>query len=190
MQLKTYVRRPQDCGRALLDRFVETILSGGEMNEKMVRAGIPYAEVLLLTAAGENLVGVSALKFPRQSYLKHLYQEAGAPEMYNQFSIEACWLSVLPQYRGQGAWQSNQATRVKYLTNRPYHSVRRVNNPDIKTLSKETHYEQAGKDFYSDILDETVKLMVANHDREFDPKKQFLYLDPNSKNQRNEAQTE
>jgi len=160
------------------------------MNERMVRGGIPYAEVLLFTTVDEKLVGVSALKFPRQSYLKHLYQGAGAPEMYNPFSIEACWLSVLPQYRRQGVWQNNQKARVKYLANRPYHSVRRANNPDIKTLSKETLYKQAGKDFYSDILDETVKLMVANHDKKFNPKKQFLYLEPNSRNQQTGDQIE
>ncbi len=182
MKLQTHIRRPQDCSKALLDRFTKIVLSGGEMNERMVRGGIPYAEVLLLSTIDEKLVGVSALKFPRESYLKHLYQSAGTPQMYNPFSIEECWISVLPQYRRQGVWHNNRITRAKYLTNRPYHSVRRVSNPNIKALSKETCYEQAGKDFYSDILDETVKLMVANHDKIYDPKKQFLYLDPNAKN--------
>ncbi len=181
MELKTHIRRPQDCSKDIIERFVEIVLSGSEMNEKMVRGSIPYAEVILLTAKDGQLVGVSALKFPRQSYLKHLYQEAGVPEMYNPFSIEACWLSVLPQHRGQGVWQNNQSARVEYLTNRPYHSVRRVNNPNIKALSKDPHYEQAGEDFYSDILSETVRLMVANHDKEFNSKKRFLYLEPDAK---------
>ena len=190
MELKTVIRRPQDCSKALTERFIATVLSGGETNEKTLRFGIPYTEVLLFTGTDNDLMGVSALKFPRQTFLEHLYSEAGVSKMYNPFSIESCWLSVLPKYRGQGVWQSLRTTRMQYLANRPCHSVKRVSNPYVNNMSKDTYYQQAGKDFYSDILDETVKLMVANHDEEFDPKKQFLYLDPNAKNQQNGTQTE
>jgi hypothetical protein len=69
---------------------------------------------------------------------------------------------------------------MRYLANRPYHSVRRAANTAIINPEKEEEYRQAGTDFISYVSPEPVKLMVANHDPVFNPKKQMLYMEPSS----------
>ena len=177
MTLKTLIRRPQDCSRALLKTFIDTVLAGGEMDAKYIQNAVVYSDALLFTGSGNVLMGVSALKYPRQSYLKHLYEAAEVPKMYNPHSIEACWLSVLPQYRGQGVWTNNKAAKIAYMANRPYHSVRRVDNSNLNNVDRETEYTQAGKTFVSYVSPDPLKLMVANHDDTYNPKKKFLYLE-------------
>ncbi len=178
MKLKTLIRRPQDCRKELLEQVVKIVCSGGEMNEKFVRGGLPYAEALVLTGSDDKLIGVSVLKHPRQSYLKHLYTKAGVLQMFNPYSIESCWIAVLPEYRGQGVWSHNKKEKMAYLANRPYHSVRRVANTMINNPEKEEEYQQAGQDFISYVSPEPVRLMVANHDPIFNPKKKMLYMEP------------
>lgn len=147
------------------------------MDKKHIQKAVVFSDALLFTGTGNVLMGVSALKHPRQSYLKHLYEEAGVPQMYNPNSIESCWLSVLPQYRGKGVWAHNRAVKIAYMANRPYHSVRRVDNLSIYNSDKENEYVQAGKDFISYISPKKLCLMVANQDPVYNPKKKFLYLE-------------
>jgi len=174
--LRTIIRRPQDCSEKTIKTFIEMVAAGGEADAHRVEHSLPYTDALIISMIGNTIVGVSALLRPRTSYLKHLFECAGEPRMCNPYSLESCWLSVPPEHRGKGIWQHNNAAKRVYIGNRPYHSVRRVENKNVADLSKENVYEHVGKDFYSPISKDKLRLMAANHDLVFDPKKTFVYM--------------
>lgn len=175
MKLNTVIKRPQDCSENMLLKFIDIVTEGGEMSKEQVKGGLAFCERLIFTGNEEGVMGVCALKYPRQSYLQHLFEAAGVPEMMNPHSIEECWVSVAKEYRGKGVWTTNRRAKQLYLANRPYHSVRRANNHMIVNPEKEDEYVQAGHDLVSHVSTDKLKLMIANYDDVFDPKKQLVY---------------
>jgi len=173
--LRTIVLRPQDCSEKMKEKFVQLVAAGGEAEEHRVRYSLPYSEVLIFTGFGNTIIGVGALLRPKTSYIQHLFECAGEPQMSNPYSIESCWLSVSEAYRGKGVWRHNNSAKLDYIGDRPYHTIRRVANKSVADLSKEQEYVHVGKDFFSPISKHKLRLMAANHDPVFDPSKKLRY---------------
>ncbi|MEH6475631.1 MAG: hypothetical protein V7727_08060 [Sneathiella sp.] len=174
--LKTIVRRPQDCSDRMKEEFIRLVAEGGEAEENRVRLSLPYTEALIITGVGNIMYGVSALLRPRQNYIKHLFECAGEPQIANLHSLESCWVSVSKPHRGKGVWRHNSAAKHAFMGNRPYHEVRRVENRNVSNLEKEKTFTHVGKDFHSPISKDQLRLMAVNHDPIFNPKKTFVYM--------------
>jgi len=175
MKLKTLIRRPQDCSVSLKEVFIKIVTAGGEMDKARIRYSFPYTDALIFTGSGNTVMGVGALLHPKQSFHRHLFEMAGKPEMYNPHSIESCWISVLPEYRGKGVWTHNRRAKLAHLGNLPHHSIRRIKNKNVVNPDKETQYEQVGHSFVSHIGPHELLLLAANHDPVFDPEKRIYY---------------
>lgn len=174
--LKTTALRPVDCSEAMIDRFIELVMLDGELPIENLRRGVPASEILFFSGTEDTVMGVSAIRFANRAYHKHLFEKAGAPEMFNPWSVESCWLYILPEYRGKGIWSSNRAARLAYLGNRPCHSVARVGNTHFDP--KKSIYTLAGEYFYADTSDDQLRLLVYNHDPVFDKSKRLRYQTP------------
>lgn len=135
--LKTIVRRPQDCSNKMKEEFIRLVAEGGEAEENRVRLNLPYTETLIFTGVGNHIYGVGALLRPRINFIQHLFQCAGEPQMANPHSVESCWISVSIRHRGKGVWRHNNAAKEEFLGNRPYHSLRRVDNKNVSDPAKE-----------------------------------------------------
>lgn len=174
--LKTKCLRPIDCPPKFIKQFFDIVLSGGEVPIANLQRGVLQSEMLFFTGVPGTLMGVSAIRFPNAAYHKHLFEKAGVPEMYNPYSVEICWLSVLPEYRGKGIWGNNRKTRLDYLGNRPYHAIHRVENDLVGEPIKQLDYNQAGADFFSDTSDDKLRLIVHNHAPVLDKSKRLQYI--------------
>lgn len=175
MEIRTRRLRPIDCSAAFINQFVKIVLEGGEVPIGNLRRGIPMAEMLFFTGLPGKLMGVSAIRYANEFYHKHLFEQAGVPEMYNPYSVEVCWLCVLPEFRGKGVWSNNKRARLAYLDNRPYHAIHRAENELISDPIKQTVYNQAGSDFYSKTSNDKLRLFVNNHDPVWDNSKRLQY---------------
>lgn len=173
-EFETLAKRPIDCEESHINIFINMVDKSHEVPLANLMRGVPMAEMLFFTVNEEKLiVGVSAIRFPNQAYHKHLFNQAGVPEMYNPYSVESCWLSVRERYRGKGVWSSNRQARLDYLGDRPCHVVRRADNKNLN-MSKSI-YAQAGTDFYSDTSEDKLMLLTYNHDPVCDPDKRLIY---------------
>lgn len=172
-ELKTIAMRPIDCNAELINRFIDIVARGGEVPRANLTRGVPSAEMLFFTTMGKGrIAGVGAIRYSNANYHKHLFEQAGVPQMYNPDSSEFCWVYVQPEFRGQGAGQSNRSARVGYIGNRPCHGVRRVGN---KLLQHDRGWTQAGRNFYSATSTDELKLVVSRHDEIYDDRKGLLY---------------
>jgi GNAT superfamily N-acetyltransferase len=174
-KFETVLKRPIDCTGELLEAFIKLVMQSEEVPINNLTRGVLQAEMLFFTVDKKKAIaGVSAIRFQNALYHQHLFEQAGVPEMYNPYSVESCWLSVKPEFRGQGVWKSNRKVRLSYLDNRPCHVIRRVENAYLD-MSKSI-YEKAGDDFYSKTSDDKLMLLVYNHDPVFDDTKRLRYV--------------
>ncbi len=173
-ELRSIMRRPIDCSPKLLNKFAEVVLANGEVPLANLRRGIPSAEMLFFTLLENKVVAVSCVRFQNAEFHKHLFERAGVPKMYNPHSVEVCWLSVLPEYQGIGAWSAIYGIRRNYMKDRPGHAITRVENERVADLSR-YGYEQVGEPFYPATGKDLIRLIVTNHDTIFDPAKKLRY---------------
>lgn len=172
---KTIVRRPIDCSRDQMNSFARIVLQSKEVPLENLKRGLPSAEMLFFTTTVQGeIAGVSAIRFQNKNYHRHLFEQAGVLHMYNPHSVESCWLSVRPEFRGKGVWKSNRQARLDYLGSRPCHVIRRVENAYL--VVKKSIYQQAGDNFYSQTSDDKLMLLVYNHDPVFDANKRLRYV--------------
>jgi hypothetical protein len=169
------MRRPIDCSPDMITAFMETVLENGEVPKGNLERGIPAAEMLFFSVLGNTLVGVSAVRYTQFNFHRHLFIKAGVPEMFNPYSAEACWLSVLKEYRGIGAWSEIFKIRREYLKDRPAHAIHRAGNDLVADPAKNMGYLQVGSDFIPETAGHPVRLIVSNHDPVFDPNKRLIY---------------
>lgn len=174
-KFETISRRPVNSTARQLAAFISIVHESGEVPIENLKRGVAMAEMLFFTVTEKNAIaGVSAIRFQNRVYHKHLFEKAGVPEMFNPHSVESCWLSIRPDYRGNGVWKRNRQARLDYLGNRPCHVVRRADNKFLD--NKKSIYWQAGHDFYSDTSDDKLMLLVYNHDEDLDKNKRLKYV--------------
>lgn len=133
-KLTTIAARPVDCTPDMINTFFKMVLAGGEVPVENLQRGVPMAERLFFTGAGNTIMGVSAIRFSQQAYHRNLFKQAGVPEMFNPDSIEVVWLYVDPKYRGYGVWKNSRDFRLEFMGNRPSHAIHRVENDLVSPI--------------------------------------------------------
>lgn len=174
IEIKSVMRRPIDCTPKILEAFGKTVLANGEVPIANLKRGIPRADMLFFCVVEGNIIGVSCVRYQNRGYHKHLFEQAGAPEMYNPHSLEWCWLSVLPAYQSKGAWSAMQKMRQDYMRDRPGHAIVRLENDRI-TGDDIYGFQQVGEPFKIEKEEHLIRLGASNHDPVFDPAKRLHY---------------
>ncbi len=173
-EFRAIMRRPIDCSNKMLSAFANVVLANGEVPPENLQRGIPTAEMLFFCSVGNKLAGVSCARFQNADFHKLLFERAGVIHMYNPFSVELCWLSVLPEFQDKGAWSAIYNIRRQYMRDRPGHGITRIENKRVADLSK-YGYHQTGEPFKLDGEEHKIRLVTKNHDPVFDPSKRLRY---------------
>ena len=174
IEFKSIMRRPIDCTQKVLEEFGRVVLINGEVPIANLKRGIPRADMLFFVVTEGKAIGVSCVRYQNRGYHKHMFEQAGVPEMYNPHSLEWCWLSVLPEYQSKGAWSAMQKMRQDYMAERPGHAIVRLENERI-TGDDIYGFQQAGEPFLAPKTEHMIRLGVSNHDPIFDPNKKITY---------------
>lgn len=174
-KVQTFMRRPIDCTPEMLNEFAKVVLASGEVPIENLQRGIPAAEMLFFSVVDNKIIGVSCARHQNALFHRHIFERAGVPQMYNPHSLEMCWLSVLPEYRGMGAWSGIFKIRQKFMQYRPGHAITRVENERVADLERYGYFE-VGEHFHIDTSDDLIRLVVKDHDPVFDPKKKMKYV--------------
>jgi len=93
--MRTEVRRPTDCSADDLDAFKLLVMSAGEVDPVGFDQRLKSAEGLIfLYGAGEELVGVAAIKRPNQRYKQRVFKKAKSREGPARYLFELGWVVV------------------------------------------------------------------------------------------------
>jgi hypothetical protein len=96
------VKPPSLCTEAELNAFVDCAAEGGEVDRANLETGARRAKALLWIAEGSALVGVSALKLPRDSYRRRVFTDTNSGLDWRPFKLELGYLFVVPGKQDKG----------------------------------------------------------------------------------------
>ena len=100
--MSTIAKAPSKCSEEELKIFFQLVKSGGEVAFDGLEDRIKTAEMIVFHYAGDQLVGVAALKTPSASYKSRVFRESRTRLLANKFHFELGWVFVIPQYRKGG----------------------------------------------------------------------------------------
>jgi len=114
-------KTPAECSAEEIKQFATLLAEGGQVASTGMETRIKLAKVLgfAYSVDSNELVGVSALKVPLDSYRKYVERGAGVSLPTEEFPYEVGWLYVKPEYRGARAGQM-----LRYLLVQPVLGIR------------------------------------------------------------------
>ena len=100
-------KTPAECSDEEIESFANLLIEGGEVAAAGVIDRVKRAKVLgFAYTSAHELIAVSALKIPYESYRANVEQGSGASIPKEDFPYEVGWLYMKPEYRGGRAGQT------------------------------------------------------------------------------------
>ena len=155
MSHKLVVRLPSECTPGELAAFECFVKTGGEVTTGGFRELLMQAQQLVFLYeedenVGQALAGVAALKNPRNSYKKKVFQKAQSPESPTDYVFEAGWIVVDQKYRGRRHSQNLLQTVLKLAGNSPVYATTREENQPIRRTNDRCGLKQSGSAYLSE----------------------------------------
>lgn len=162
-------KTPAECSDEELKQFADVLSEGGQVTPNGLLSRIKLAKVLGFAYLIESneLVGVSALKVPLESYWKNVETGAGVPLPADEFPYEVGWLYVKPEYRGARGGQM-----LRYLLVQPVLGIRagafatiRHDNAMPQRIISRYGFEHAGHVWTSEKTGNAIDLFTRSADK-------------------------
>ena len=96
------VKEPRACSEQERAEFRELVLKSGEVQKRGLEELIENAQALAFMRIDAKLVGIAALKRPRDSYRNRVFTETRAKYAPEGFRHELGWVFVVPEQQGKG----------------------------------------------------------------------------------------
>ena len=93
---------PSDCTAQALADFEKLVIEGGAVNPQgLVQRIREASRLLFLRASDDQLVGVGALKHPREAYRSKVFADARATASGDEYPVELGWVVVTQSHQGR-----------------------------------------------------------------------------------------
>lgn len=96
----TEVISPNTCPHQKIDLFVSLVKEGGEVSETGLQFRVENSHMLALTYAGNEIIGVGALKNPDVVYSENVFKNTS--ENFEEYPLELGWIYIKPEFREKG----------------------------------------------------------------------------------------
>ena len=150
---------PSQLSPQQLNAISNVIAQGGEVSATTALAGVQRAYLIgYATNKQGNIIAVSALKTPLDSYKTKVFTAAGYPNLANQYKHEKGYSYTDPNYRRQGL---NKAISQKLLSaGGKIFATTRSDNAASKNNLAAQGFNQLGEPWPSSRGDYTIELWV------------------------------
>lgn len=156
---KVVAVRPSSLSPQQLDAIGNFISQGGEVSAPNALAGVKRAELLgYATNEQGNIIAVSVLKTPLDSYKTKVFTAAGYPNLAQQYQYEKGYSYTDPNYRRQGLNSSIWA-KLSQHGGKLFATTRSDNIASKNNLSAQG-FTQLGEPWASSRGDYTLELWV------------------------------
>jgi len=155
MSHKLVAKLPSKCTPAELAVFECFVKTGGEVITGGFRELLMQAQKLVFLYeedenVGQALAGVAALKNPRNSYKKKVFQQAHSPESPTDYVFEAGWIFVDKKYRERGHSQNLLKTVLDLAGNSPVYVTTREKNQPMRKTNDHCGLKKSGSPYLSE----------------------------------------
>jgi GNAT superfamily N-acetyltransferase len=141
------ILKPSECNASELEQFKRMVLKGGQVNENGLASRIFDAVLLAFHFDGDKLVGIAAIKNPRNSYKVGVFKKAGYLELESQFQMELGWVFTLKECRGQKIASNLIEELINYSNSKNLFATTKTNNTSMHYLLIKNGFEIFGKSF-------------------------------------------
>lgn len=161
--LKKYTlecKAPADCSEADLDRFAALVTQGGEVADGM-RERVSTAHLLGFIKYEGHAVGVAALKKPKATYRKKVFEQAKSERSGADFLFEVGWIFLKENHRQKGQMTELLTTMFEAVTGKRIFATTRSANEVMKQVLTHFKFETSGDPYPSvEHPDETIQLFL------------------------------
>lgn len=153
-------KQPCQCSPIELEDFIALVQVGGEVVNEGLEDRVKYAECLVCLKENDCLVGVAALKNPREHYRRSISKNAKIAIKPVEFPFELGYIFVLPSSRRKGYSVCLVNTALSEANGKGVFATSRVTNEAMhKTLYK-YKFEKVGRVYPSENGKEKIQLFL------------------------------
>ena len=142
-----------------LTKFCELVRAGGEDESEGLERRVQQAKSLVFLKVDKQIVGVAAIKQPRNTYRDRVFRSAGVREAACQFQLELGYIFVKPEYRGQRYSYVLSVLAMSQADRKAIYATTRQNNLLMKKTLERLEFRCVGDSWQSDI-DENNRLVL------------------------------
>jgi len=132
-----------------LQDFISMVRAGGEVGGKSLEDNVRGAERLVSVRRGECLVGVAALKRPRDDYRQDTQTKSGVDLAKTSFPFEFGYLFVLPSARRMGYAKKLSAAALAETEDIGVFATVRTSNKEMLAFIPTLGFAKRGKPYAS-----------------------------------------
>jgi len=96
------LKSPRECSFIELQTFENLVSQGGQVSQEGLSSRIQNAKTLAFAYAGENIVGIAAIKVPVTQYKDSVFDKAGILNLRELYDFELGWVYIQPEYHKGG----------------------------------------------------------------------------------------
>lgn len=144
-----YCKAPNTCSPGELAAFAAIVREGGEVADHGLDDLIQQAGKLVFCQHEGRLVGVAAIKNPRDSYRFKLSRKSGVQLARDAWPHELGWVFVTPAERGKGLSAKLVASAVEGLDG-PVFATSRTDNEPMHATLRRVGFVAVGDEYKSD----------------------------------------
>lgn len=139
---------PQSTSSSQLDAFVSMVNAGGEVARGLERR-IKTAKALIFAERNDTVLGVAAVKIPKDGYKARVFQNAGRAELAQGFEFELGWIYVGYEYRRLGLSTLLVGAALKARGVAPIFATTRSDNAAMAHVLLRTGFARIGQPYPS-----------------------------------------
>lgn len=144
------IRSGNECSKIELAAFHALALQSGEVQSEGLPALIAQAERLLfLLHPQAGLIGISALKHPRDSYRAKVFAAAATRADPTSFNLELGWIYLLEKRRGGGLSSWLIDLLLDHAADQPVFATCRTNNEAMNFILPKHGFQRSGNSYPS-----------------------------------------
>lgn len=144
------VKSPDNCTLGELNDFEKIVVEADEVQAIGLRSLILKAHCLIFLKVGGELVATGAIKVPRDSYKKGVFEKAGVSKLLNKYKYEAGWIFVSILQRRKGLSTQIVNALRKEISSHGCYATARSNNLGMHKIFTRTNFEKLGDDYQSE----------------------------------------
>jgi GNAT superfamily N-acetyltransferase len=143
------VRKPSECSVEELRGLISTVAKGAEVPEHYIQQGVQNARALLWMATSGEIFAVAAIKNPRTTYRRSVFEKAGVPEHAENFSLEFGYLYVDSARRGEGLGAALVDRALALVGSEAVFATTRSDNEPMRKMLPKRAFELLGNKYAS-----------------------------------------
>lgn len=144
---KIYIKNPDECSENELIDFHKKVIKSGKVSLIGLLARIKNCELLAFCYFENNLIGVSSIKKPNQSYLEDIISKAKLDRKYSDLNFEIGYSFTELEFRKNGISKELKQNLLERMKSKKGIIFSTTAIPTSQKFLKENGFEKRGESY-------------------------------------------